>query len=123
MLTGRCLCGAITYEVSGTPQGPSACHCGQCRRQSGNVWASAYVPKSEIAISGPVAWYASSAAARRGFCPTCGSVLFWDPKDEDLVSFSLGSIDAPSGLRIGKHIFVAEKGDYYEIADDIPQVP
>ncbi|MWD29203.1 GFA family protein [Aquicoccus sp. SCR17] len=123
MLTGRCLCGAITYEVTGKPQGPSACHCGQCRRQSGNVWASAYVPKAQIAISGPVKWYASSDKARRGFCPDCGSVLFWDPLDEDLTSFSLGSLDAPTGLRIGKHIFVAEKGDYYEITGDVPQVP
>ena len=37
------------------------------------------------------------------------------------MSFSLGALDGPSGLKIEKHIFVADKGDYYDIVDDLPQ--
>ena len=33
----------------------------------------------------------------------------------------MGALDAPTGLRLGKHIFVADKGDYYDIADGLPQ--
>lgn len=37
------------------------------------------------------------------------------------MSFALGAIDGPTGLRLEKHIFVADKGDYYKIADSVPQ--
>ena len=30
-------------------------------------------------------------------------------------------IDAPTGLRLERHIWVGDKGDYYEIADGVPQ--
>lgn len=121
MLKGSCLCGDVTFTVTSTPQGPSVCHCGQCRRQSGHVWASAYVARSDLSISGPVSWYAASDKARRGFCPRCGSFLFWKAHAEDTMSFALGALEAPTGLRLEKHIFVKDKGDYYDIADGVPQ--
>ena len=40
---------------------------------------------------------------------------------EEGMSFSLGIIDGPTGLELQKHIFVADKGDYYKIADNVPQ--
>ena len=121
MLTGSCLCGAVTYTAKGTAGAPAACHCTQCRKQSGHVWASSYVPDGDIEIAGEVRWYQSSEKARRGFCPACGSALFWKHADDDFTCFSTGSIDGPTGLRLRGHIFTADKGDYYDIADDLPQ--
>ena len=63
----------------------------------------------------------ASDIAKRGFCPTCGCFLFWKHNDEDKMSFSLGMIDGPTSLRLQRHIFVADKGDYYDIADGLPQ--
>lgn len=119
--TGHCLCGDIRFETDATPLGASVCHCSQCRRMSGHLWSSAYVSRAALAISGPVAWYEASHSAKRGFCPRCGSFLFWAAHDEDTISFSLGSLDGPTGLTLEKHIFVADKGDYYDIADGLPQ--
>ena len=118
---GSCLCGACTYETSATPKGPSMCHCSQCRTQSGGVWSSAYVTRAALHIKGPVKWFASSPNAHRGFCPECGSFLFWEAHDEDTTSFSLGSVKGQTGLRLEKHIFTTDKGDYYDIADGLPQ--
>ena len=120
-MKGSCNCGASSFEITGKVWGVSNCHCGQCRKQSGNVWASAVVMQSDIEISGDVKWYASSDSAKRGFCASCGCNLFWKHNDETSMSFSLGAIDGPTGLSIEKHIFVADKGDYYDIADGIPQ--
>ena len=120
-MKGSCLCGEVTFTVRGTPQGLSACHCGQCRKQSGHVWASAYVPETDIDIAGEVSWYEASASAKRGFCKTCGSFLFWKAHDEDTLSFALGAIDGPTGMSLARHIFTADKGDYYEIGDGVPQ--
>lgn len=123
MLKGSCNCGAVQYEVTGTPQGPSVCHCGQCRKQSGHIWSSAFVPDDDLTITQGqgLKWYASSEEAKRGFCGTCGAFLFWKMIREDTTSFSLGSLNGPTGITLEKHIFVADKGDYYVISDDLPQ--
>ncbi len=121
MLEGSCLCGRIRFSVTGAPHGVSACHCGQCRKQSGHVWSSAYVPEADLEITGVVTWYEATPHAKRGFCATCGAFLFWKAHDEDTMSFALGALDGPTGLKLEKHIFTADKGDYYEIADGVPQ--
>lgn len=120
-MKGSCLCGDITFETSATPQGVSMCHCSQCRKQSGGIWSSAYVAESDLTITGDVTWYAASDQATRGSCARCGSFLFWKAHDEDTISFALGAVDGPTGVTLEKHIFVASKGDYYQIADGLPQ--
>ena len=66
-------------------------------------------------------WFASSDKAERGFCSKCGSFLFWRHAEESTISFSLGVLREPTGLKVARHIFVARKGDYYDITDDLPQ--
>jgi hypothetical protein len=123
MHKGSCLCGAVRFEVAGDLPAPDACHCSQCRKTSGHVWASTDVLKSAVTIHGEdsVRWFQSSEKVRRGFCATCGSALFWDPVHRDKIAIAMGAFDAPTGTRLGKHIFVADKGDYYDIADGLPQ--
>lgn len=123
MHTGSCLCGAVTFEVSRELRPPDACHCRQCRRWSGHYWASTDVSRESLTIHGAerVTWYQSSERVRRGFCSTCGSVLFWEPVGKDTVGVAMGAFDAPTGTRLAIHIFVAEQGDYYDIADGLPQ--
>jgi hypothetical protein len=120
---GSCLCGAVRFEVDGELEPPDACHCSLCRHQSGHFFASTNVPRTAIRIQGEenVTWYRSSEKARRGFCATCGSVLFWDPLGHDIVSVAMGAFDQPTGTRLAIHIFVGDKGDYYDIADGLPQ--
>jgi hypothetical protein len=125
MHTGSCLCGAVKFRVEGELKPPDACHCSQCRKVSGHYWASTVVPRSALAVEGEfnVAWYRSSEKAQRGFCSTCGATLFWDPIHKDTISIAMGAFDAPTGTKLAIHIFVADKGDYYEIRDGLPQNP
>lgn len=121
-LQGQCLCGSISYTVTAEPQKPSACHCSQCRKQSGHIWASAQVNDGDIAIKGEtLSWYRATPHIRRGFCWICGSFLFWQLDGEGVMSFSLGSLEKPTGITLEKHIFVTDKGDYYAIDDNLPQ--
>lgn len=122
MLTGSCLCGDITFKVTGTPFDPAACHCSMCRKTSGHVWAAAIVAESGLEIIGPVRWYQSSPKARRGFCPRCGTSLFWQELGSGFIDFALGAVDGPTGLHLGRHIYTESKGDYYDIAASEPQV-
>ena len=51
-----------------------------------------------------------------------GSNLFWRPRAERRTSIAAGTLDTPTGIAIERHIFVAEKSDYYEIADALPKL-
>jgi hypothetical protein len=120
---GSCLCGAVRFTVAGALPPPDACHCSQCRKQSGHFWASTDVARDALSISGAdqLRWFAASPKVRRGFCGTCGSFLFWDPPARNSIAIAMGAFDSPTGTSLGHHIFVADKGDYYEIADGLPQ--
>jgi hypothetical protein len=120
---GSCLCGAVTFEFDGDLRAPDACHCSQCRKQSGHYFASSDVPRAALTIRGAdkVTWFASSEHVRRGFCSNCGTTLFWDPIQRDSIAIAMGAFDTPTQTHLKMHIFVADKGDYYEIADGLPQ--
>ena len=121
--TGSCLCGAVRFKVEGPLPPPDACHCRQCRKQSGHVFASTDVPRAALTVEGEdsITWFRSSERVRRGFCATCGSTLFWDPPARDWIAVAMGAFDDLTDTRLAKHIFVVEKGDYYTIADGVPQ--
>ena len=121
MLTGHCLCGAVAFTARGPARDPAACHCSQCRRQSGHYWASVQVMDDDLTVTGEVRWFASSPGARRGFCPVCGSFLFWKSDADPDTGVALGAMDPPTGLHLIRHIYTADKGDYYDIADAVPQ--
>lgn len=120
---GSCLCGAVRFKARGPLREVIACHCTQCRKQTGHYLASTNVSDDRLTVEGEgnIRWYQASAFASRGFCATCGSVLFWKANSEDYTSICAGSFEKPTGLVLASHIFCADKGDYYEITDDLPQ--
>lgn len=122
---GGCLCGAVRFEISGEMKQPVACHCAMCRKQASQAWVSSTLNKDDLRVSEDrgLKWYRSSDKARRGFCSECGSALFFVDTDSPRISVSLGALDGPSELTVRGHIYVADKGDYYGIADDLPQFP
>ncbi len=117
---GSCLCGAVTYQVTGPLRPVVACHCAQCRKTSGHYVAATSAPRESVEITGEVTWYVSSDTARRGFCGTCGSSLFWDGAGVNL-SIHAGTLDEAPDLAMAGHIYCADKGDYYEINDPLPR--
>lgn len=121
--TGSCLCGAVRFRVDGALRGVVYCHCSQCRKQSGHVCAATNVADADLEIGGEenLTWYAASPEAQRGFCSTCGSALFWKRDGLSRTSVLAGAFDLPTGLAAESHIFVADKGDYYEICDGLVQ--
>ena len=123
MVSGSCLCGAVRFQIDAALEDAVACHCTQCRKQTGHYLVSAEVPQSAVTLqgAGDLAWYHASDKARRGFCRVCGSTLFWEPLARDQTYVALGAIDPPSGALLARHIFVADKGDYYDLTDGLPQ--
>ena len=118
MKTGSCLCGAVRYEVHGPLRAVIACHCVQCRKQTGTYMSATAAKDGDLKIveDRGLKWYRSSDRARRGFCKECGSVLFWKGDGRDYTAIAAGSIDGPTGAPLDGHIYCESAGDYYEIA-------
>ena len=124
MKTGSCLCGGVTFELNGDLRPSVACHCVQCRKTSGHYVSATQVGPDQLNITkgSTLAWFQSTPEAKRGFCNTCGSSLFWKHEaDNGAISVMSGTIDGATGIETSKHIFTAFKGDYYNIADNVPQ--
>ncbi len=122
--SGACLCGAVTYEITGEMRAPVACHCSQCRKTSGHYWAATQVPENALTLNceDGLAWFKSSEWAERGFCNRCGSSLFYRMHGEGTISIAAGTLHGNTGLTLSKHIFVKDKGDYYDIEDGPAQL-
>ncbi len=126
MLKGSCVCGAIKFQVNQPLSAGEICHCQQCRKWTGHLFASVDIDRQSLVIEDEslLNWYQFSDKARRGFCAKCGSSLFFDPLDKkkhNWTSVALGSFDSQTNIQIEMHIFVAEKGDYYQILDSAKQ--
>ena len=121
MSKGGCYCGNIRFEVKGDIRPVVYCHCGQCRKISGHFMAASAAKTSNLNIFGDVKWFRSSQTARRGFCPDCGTHLFWRMDGEENTSIDAGAFNDDIKLVAQKHIYVERKADYYEINDGLPQ--
>lgn len=121
--TGKCLCGSITFRIDGALRDVLCCHCKLCQHMNTHVGAYTECSFSDLTFdkAETLLWYCATAQARRGFCATCGSALFWQRISSDRISVAAGSLDQPTGLKVIGHICVAQKGDYYEITDELPQ--
>ena len=125
-VSGHCLCGAIRYKAERVRRQVVACHCSQCRQWTGGLWQATQVLRDEITIEDPdgnLNWFQSSDKARRGFCGTCGSSIFFDHADRPTFSILAGTLDQPSGLELALHIYVDDKADYEIFDDNLPQLP
>ena len=119
-LNGQCLCGGVKFRLAAPFRDVVVCHCRQCARWTGHAVAMTSVPDDRfemLAGEHLLSWFKASAAADRGFCKNCGSTLFWKPVGEARISVSAGALDPPTGLKVEKHIYAADKSDYFVIGD------
>jgi hypothetical protein len=125
MIKGSCLCGGVTFEITGPLRPVVGCHCTQCRKQSGHFGAFTACDDNDMHLTAQdtLAWYRAGDTAGRGFCKACGSLLFWKGDGRDYTSIAAGCLDGATGLKIEGHIYCADKGDYYEILDGNYQRP
>lgn len=79
MYKGGCFCGAVAFEVSGTPVAQGYCHCGDCRSWSAapfiafSLWApdAVQITKGETSVGS----FSKTENSERKFCISCGGHL------------------------------------------------
>lgn len=114
---GRCLCGAISFQVLGPLRDVYNCYCGRCRRFTGHHMAATAADAADLAIDDPdsnLRWYYPVPQAGYAFCCICGSSLFWrSRKATGRVSICAGTLEPPTGLRTVQAWWTSEASDYH----------
>lgn len=124
-MKGQCLCGAVNFHGKPIPhRGIGVCHCGQCRRWGGGGPFMAMRMEGGVTFDADEAlvWYRSSDQGERGFCERCGTSLFWRALGAgNDVAINVSTLPEDHGQTINEHIWVDDKPDWYEFADDRPR--
>lgn len=118
-ITGRCLCGAVKVTIAPKNMDVGICHCSMCRRSSSGPHMAIDVGQDiEIEGNDHVTVYRSSEWAERAFCATCGSHLYYRLVEADDYIVSVGMLDDQSGLDLKNQVFIDEKPDFYDFANE-----
>ena len=124
-LTGGCLCGAVRFAVTLPTKWCAHCHCSLCRRAHGAAFVTWFgVERSAFElVSGAedLRWYTSTPEAKRGFCGTCGSTMFFESERwADEVHIALAHMDGPIDRPPKTHVFYDAHVDWVELGDELP---
>lgn len=123
-LTGGCHCGALRYRVNGNPTTAALCHCIDCRRIAGAPMVAWMMVREEqlTVTAGTPREYASSTDARRFFCSTCGTQLFYRNAVNlpGIVDIQSATLDHPDSVPMQAHIQVADRIGWMETVYDLP---
>ncbi len=117
---GSCLCGSVSFEVSGDIEQVIHCHCEMCKKAHGAAFASfGVVAQNDFQWFGQenIAVFNSSAEVDRKFCKNCGSSLQWhkynDSFNEGRISFALGLLDSTFTPREEVHYYEGKKASWH----------
>lgn len=122
---GSCVCGSCRFELAGEPLLMMNCHCDRCKRSRSAAHATNifYAASNVRWISGEpsIRQFKLPGARRFGsaFCTQCGSLM---PRTVgDRCNIPVGCLDFDPAIRPKGHIFVADKANWFEITDQLPQ--
>ena len=124
MLSGRCLCGAVRFEIDGRLGPVVYCHCSMCRHADGSSFATnASVRTEEFRIIRGrelIKEYESSPSNLRAFCSNCGSPIYGTVTElPSIRRVRLGTLDRVDGAKSLAHIWTGSKSEWFDITDDL----
>ena len=113
---GGCFCGAVRFAMRGRPMFIHACHCKDCRRQSGGPFViNGLIEADRISLS-EGAPACRTLATDSGYphdlfvCADCGSPLWSDYGRRGWMLFvRLAALDAPERFTPDVHIYTVSK--------------
>jgi hypothetical protein len=124
VLTGRCLCGGVRFELTATPRSASYCHCTRCQKRTGTA------ASVNVRIDGNAfqlthgqelvrTWRHPDGGFEKAFCSECGAHLFSrNPEDHSRMAIRMSAFDSDPGVRPSSHQFVAYAASWEPIPDD-----
>jgi hypothetical protein len=124
-MKASCLCGNVTFEITGPLLRARYCHCAHCRKFSGTASAAwGLVETAHLVINQVNAavgkW--DSGNGLRVFCSSCGSPLWYEPtRMPQYRGIPLDVIDGDGVPSPEMHVWTKSKVPWASILDDLPQ--
>lgn len=117
VLTGRCLCGAVSVEAR-PATALDACHCRMCQHWTGSAFVAFEVEGGTFAATGPARTFTSSDWAERAWCDECGSALWYRVTlpGHERHAVAAGLFENAGGLELEEEIFIDVKPHGYAFA-------
>jgi hypothetical protein len=121
--TGRCLCGQVTYELTGDLLATAVCHCDHCQRQSGGAFSVNLVAhESQLDLSGELTTYVETGEnddgeyVYRRFCGSCGSPVVSElAQSAGVVAVKAGTLDDRSDVRPTVEVWCVDRQPWVEL--------
>ena len=121
---GGCQCGQVRWKADAEPINVRLCHCRNCQKAtSGPYFARALFHDADVERRGSTIRWASSSRLHRLSCAVCGAPVFAEAQDGPWIAVALATLDDPTRLAPGSHIWVSQKLDWVRIDDGLPQYP
>lgn len=125
--TGACLCGAVTFKLTGPPISSRICWCRDCQHISANGTVNAVFSADALEVHGELTEYAKTADSgntiSRLFCPRCGSHVYGHTSSRPhLRVVRVGGLDDPSSLAPQQNIWTSRAPDWACLDPAIEQV-
>ncbi len=126
-LKGGCLCGAVRYAATVEQMAATVCHCRDCQRFTGSVFATLVaVPKETLMIDGAMQTFSSLGGSGRPilrhFCPQCGSSLAEEPAGRPgMMVLNVGTFDDPAVVAPAREIFRDDAVPWVHVEGEIPR--
>jgi hypothetical protein len=122
---GSCLCGRVSYEVSGDFDAFYLCHCSRCQKDTGSAHAANLFAKAGRLVwlkgEADVTHYQYSGSLHtKSFCQCCGSALPTVAESIDCVVVPAGSLDTPISVTPTAKIFVADCAAWSADLSNVP---
>lgn len=124
-VTGSCLCGTVSYELSGNLGVFQYCHCSRCRKFTGSAHAA-----NLLVAPDQFKWLTGEAYIGRfepkdtkhfatSFCKRCGSSLPWLGKQKKAVIVPAGTLDTDPGIKPSQNIYWGSKAPWYKEVNEL----
>lgn len=122
-LRGRCLCGAVNFQVSAPFQTAGYCHCKRCQRRSGTTSTlNAKVAAESFEIldgADLIQTWRPPDGQPKSFCAKCGGHLFSGDLDRGpTIGVRLGTVEGDPGIRPSWRQWVSSAPGWEAIPDD-----
>lgn len=126
-IKGSCLCGKVSYEITGNLGIFQYCHCSRCRKFTGSAHAANLFVKDEQfrwltgeplvgTYDPPDTKYFATA-----FCKQCGSSLPWRSKGGKTIIIPAGTLESHPGIEPTQNIFYGSRADWFRATGELPQ--
>lgn len=112
-IRGKCLCGAVEFEVAGPMPRLYQCHCSLCRKQGGSISNTGAIVRLErvrwLAGKELVSSWVKPSGFRSDFCSKCGSPVPNPLRDTPYYWVPTGLFEGGEDLQIAVHLYVGSR--------------